>query len=207
MFAYLTEERLEEIGRDFLRKLGLENQACPDVMTIITKIKHADPNFKYRRVSDKDMPDTEGEWESQNHELRIRESVFVGMQRGDPHCRFVVFHELSHYALGHEGLRNRIADPKVREYSAARVKHEEAEANRLAAILMAPEHLVQEGASVDEIASTFNLNPTTAILRKDEVDRTRRRRRGELRPLPASIKEFLRQAREQGYPVQTNLDE
>jgi Zn-dependent peptidase ImmA (M78 family) len=118
----------------------------------------------------------------------------------------VVSHELSHYALGHKGSRNR-KDISLRDLSSSQVKHEESEANRLAVILLAPEHLIPEDASADEIASMFSLNMTAAILRKDEVDRIRRRRRGELRPLPASIKEMLRNARDEGFPIQTQLDD
>jgi uncharacterized protein DUF955 len=207
MAVYRTDEQLEEIGRNFLRRLGIEYQVRPDAMTIITKLKHIEPNFKYRRIPDKDMPDAEAEWDSGASEVGMRESVFVGMQRGDAHHRFVVFHELSHYALGHKGTRNRISDPQLRKMSAAQVKHEESEATRLAVILMAPEYLVPENASAEEMASMFAMSLPAAILRKEEVDRIRRRRRGELRPLPASIKEMLRNARDKGFPIQTQLDD
>jgi Zn-dependent peptidase ImmA (M78 family) len=176
-------------------------------MTVIAKLKHVVPGFNYRRVPDRDMPDAEAEWNSDAREIAIRESIFVGMQRGDPHSSFVVFHELSHYCLGHKGTRNRIAKPQVRRMSAPLVRHEETEASRLAVILMAPEHLVPENSSAEELALMFGLSLTAAILRKEEVDRIRRRRRGELRPLPASVKEMLRNARDKGFPIQTQLDD
>jgi Zn-dependent peptidase ImmA (M78 family) len=177
------------------------------VMTVINKLKHVEAAFNYRRVPDKDMPDAEAEWNSEAIEIAMRESVFTGMQHGDTHPRFVVFHELSHYALGHKGTRNRISSSQVRQYSAAQVKHEETEASRLAVIIMAPEYLVPENATAEDIASRFGMSLTAAILRKEEVDRIRRRRRGELRPLPASVKESLRNARDQGFPIQTQLDD
>ena len=207
MAVYRTDEQLEEIGRNFLRRLGIEYQVRPDVMTIITKLKHVELDFKYRRIPDKETPDAEAEWNSEASEIAMRESVFTGMQRGDVHPRFVVFHELSHYALGHKGTRNRISNSQVRRFSAAQVKHEESEASRLAVIVMAPEYLVPENASAEDIASRFGMSLTAAILRKEEVDRIRRRRRGELRPLPASVKELLRNARDKGFPIQTQLDD
>jgi hypothetical protein len=97
--------------------------------------------------------------------------------------------------------------PALRNLSSSQVKHEESEANRLAVILLAPEHLIPENASVEEIASMFSLNMTAAILRKEEVDRIRRRKRGELRPLPESIKEMLREAKRRGLPIQTQIDD
>jgi hypothetical protein len=95
----------------------------------------------------------------------------------------------------------------VRQMSAPQVKHEESEASRLAVIIMAPEHLVPENTSAEELAAMFGLSLTAAILRKEEVDRVRRRRRGELRPLPASVKEMLRNARDRGFPIHTQLDD
>ncbi|QIG91833.1 ImmA/IrrE family metallo-endopeptidase [Bradyrhizobium sp. 6(2017)] len=206
-FVYKTDETLEAIGREFLARLGLDGQPNPDVMTIFAKVKHGNHKFNYRRVPDKEMPDSEGDWNSDKSELRMRESIFVGMNRGDTHSRFVVFHELSHYVLGHQGFRNRIVDSKVRQYSAAHVKHEEAEASRLAVILMAPEHLIPDAATAEEIAARFGMSLPAAIMRKDEVDRVRRRRKGELRPLPQWTKEFLRKARDSGIPIQTKLDD
>lgn len=207
MAIYRTDEQLEEIGRNFLRRIGLDNQVGLDAMTVINKLKRVDGKFNYRRVPDKQMPDAEAEWNSEECEVAMRESIFTGMQHGDAHPRFVVFHEISHYALGHKGTRNRVASSQTRQYSAANVKHEETEATRLAAIIMAPEHLVPEGAIAENIASKFGMNLTAAILRKEEVDRIRRRRRGELRPLPASVKELLRNARDSGFPIQTQLDD
>lgn len=206
MAIYRTDEQMEELGRAFLRSLGLEYQVGVDAMTVINKIKRSNDKFNYRRVPDNQMRDAEARWNSDLQEVSMRESVFTGMQHGDAHPRFVVFHELSHYALGHKGTRNRGAE-KVRDYSAGEIKHEETEATRLAVILMASEHLVPENATAEEISEKFGLSLTASILRKEEVDRIRRRRRGELRPLPESIKEFLRNARTQGIDIQTKLDD
>ncbi len=207
MPTYRTDEQLEEIGRNFLRNLGLEDQVRPDMMTVIMKLKHVVPNFNYRRVPDAKMVRAEAEWSSEDFELSMRESVFVGMQRGDVRCRFAVSHELSHYALGHKGYRNRKTQDFQKDLSSPSVKHEETEANRLAAIILAPEHLIPEGATADEISLTFGLSLAAAHIRKDEIDRIRRRRRGELRPLPASVVEFLKEAKRKGLNIQTKLDE
>jgi Zn-dependent peptidase ImmA (M78 family) len=206
MPTYRTDEQLEEFGRDFLRQLGLEYRPRPDPMTVIMKLKHATDGFGYRRVPDKDMPQAEAQWDSEKNVINMRESIFVGMQRGESHPCFVVFHEISHLALGHEGTRNRLADPALRQISGLQIKHEESEANRLAVILMAPEHLIPEDASAEEISSTFGLSITAAVIRTEEVDRIRRRRRGELRPLPDSVREILLEAKRQGMNIRTKLD-
>ena len=207
MFDYRTDESLEEIGRKFLRQLGIENLVRPDLMTVINKLKHAVPDFGYRRVPDAQLPDAEAQWYSEDCELSMRESVFVAMQRGDSRARFTIAHELSHFVLGHKGYLNRATSQLSKDMTGPLVKHQESEANRLAPIILAPEYLVPEGATVEDIEKMFGLSATAAALRKEEVERIRRRRRGELRPIPESIKELLREAKRQGHPVQTPLDD
>lgn len=207
MFAYRTDESLEQLGRDFRTMLGIEYANYPDLLTVITKIKRINPAFNYKRVPDDCMPDAEASWDSDECVLSMRESIFVGIQRGETRSRFTVAHELAHYILGHQGHRNRSTNKLHKEISAPLVKHQESEANRLASIILAPEYLIQDGATADEIQRQHGLSSTSALLRKDEVDRIRRRRRGELRPLPQSIKEFLKNAKNEGLPIRTNLDD
>jgi Zn-dependent peptidase ImmA (M78 family) len=207
VFDYKTDETLEELGRGFLRKIGLEHALRPDMLTIIMKIKNIDSRFNYRRVPDDKLPNAEAHWFSDEHELTMRESVFVGIQRDEARPRFTVAHEISHYALGHKGFLNRSTNQMHKDISSSLVKHQESEANRLAPIILAPEHLVPEGATASDIENTFGLSITASLLRTEEVDRIRRRRRGELRPLPESVREILLQARREGMNIRTNLDD
>jgi len=207
VFDYKTDEKLEEIGRAFLRKLGLEDVVRPDMLTMIMKIKHIDSRFNYRRVTDKQLPNAEAHWFSDDHELTMRESIFVGIQRDESRSRFTVAHEISHYALGHKGFLNRSTNKMHKEFSSKLVKHQESEANRLAPILLSPEHLIPEGATEDDLQNIFGLSIAASVIRKEEVDRIRRRRRGELRPIPESVREMLLQARREGMNIRTNLDD
>ena len=202
-----TDEDLEAVARNFLRKIGLEYQIRPDMMTIISKLKHVVPSFSYRRMPDEEMPDAEARWSSENFELCMRESVFVGMQRGEPRARMTVAHELSHYLLEHKGDLNRSVVKSSAELSVQRIINQESEARRLAPIILAPEYLVPEGATVEEIVSKFGLSQQAAAIRKDEIEAIRRRRRGEPRPLPQSIVDYLKEAKRRGYPIRTDLGE
>lgn len=206
MFVYRSDEDLEAEARLFRRELGLEHVIQPDMLTLIMKVKHIDQRFNYRRVPDSEMPDVEARWCSDDHELEMRESVFVGIQRGAARPRFTVAHELSHYRLGHRGILNRSTNQLHKDISPALVKHQESEANRFAPMILAPEYLVPEAATAEMIAEMFRLSISSSVLRKEEVERVRRRRRGELRPLPESIAEFLREAKQRGHNIQTKLD-
>jgi Zn-dependent peptidase ImmA (M78 family) len=202
-----TDEGLEDIARGFLKRIGLENQARPDLMTVITKVKHINPAFNYARIPDHEMTDVEAQWDSEKFVLRMRESVFVGMQRGEPRACMTVWHELSHMILKHEGILNRRAVRSGAEVAVARIRIQESEARRLAAVLMAPEHLASDEVTVDGLREMFGLSDEAAIYRKEEIEAVRRRRRGEKRPLPQSVVDFLREAQRRGHPIQTKLDE
>lgn len=204
---YKTDEDLETVARTFLRKIGLEYQVKPDMMTIISKLKHVDRNFGYRRVPDVEMPDAEACWYSEDTEISMRESIFVAMQRGEARARMTVAHELSHYLLKHEGHLNRSPVKSAVEVSVRRIVHQESEARRLAPRILAPEHLVPEGATVEAFMTMFGLSHEAAVIRKDEVEALRRRMRGEKRPLPQSIIDYLKEAKRRGHPVRTELSE
>lgn len=205
--SFKTDEELEERGRKFLRRIGMENVVRPDLMTILAKIKHLDRGFNYRRIPNGEMPDAEAQWDSDRCVIRIREGVFVGMQRGTPRDRMSVAHELSHYVAGHQGLLNRSTKKSISEVAVARIRRQESEARRLAAILLAPEHLVPEEATADEIAMMFGLSAEASTYRKEEVDRVRRRRRGTRRDLPPDVLDYLTEAKRRGHTIHTPLDE
>lgn len=196
-----TDEDLEEIAKGFRKQLGLEHQVRPDMLTVITKIKQLAPPFNYCRVPDEKMPDAEAQWDSEKYTVRMRESVFVGIQRGEARARWAVAHELSHFVLKHEGLLNRSVQKTISERTVARVRFQEAEARRLAAIILAPEYLVPNPATVEELISGFGLSNEAAIYRRDEIDQVRRRRAGIARGVPTSIADFLREQKRRGYPV------
>jgi hypothetical protein len=195
---FKTDEDLEHVARNFLKRIGLEYQVSPDMMTVISKLKHVVPSFNYQRVPDADMPNAEAQWLSDDFILKMRESVFVEMQRGQARARMTVAHELSHYLLKHKGLLNRSTQKTMSEIAVPLVRRQESEARRLGPIILAPEYLVSEGATAEEIVNMFGLSPEAASYRKEEVDAVRRRARGQNRPLPASIANYLEESKRRG---------
>ena len=141
MALHKTDEQLEQWVRDYLGRIGLEHQIRPDLMTVLVETKHIDKRFNYSRVPDHELPAAEAQWDSTEMCVRMRESVFVGMQRNEPRARMTVAHELAHYVLGHKGILNRKPGILMRDISIASVRREELEAKRAAAIILAPEYL------------------------------------------------------------------
>jgi len=207
MAGYKTDEDLEDRVRVFEKGLGLEHQVRPDLMTIIAKIKHKNPAFQYARAPDHELPDAEAQWDSEKYVLRMRESVFVGMQRGENRARMSVAHELSHYILRHDGLLNRALGAKTSEMVGRKLKYRESEARRTGPIILAPEHLIPEDATGADIANTFGLSLEAATYRQGEVEGIRRRRKGEKRKLPDNVVELLRDWKREGRHITTELDD
>jgi hypothetical protein len=58
----------------------------------------------------------------------------------------------------------------------------------------------------EELADRFDISLSSAKIRVQELDRIRRRKMGIKRPLPASVKAFLEDAKRAGYRV-TSLDD
>lgn len=207
MALHKTDEQLEQWVRDYLRRIGLGHQIRPDLMTVLVKTKHIDKRFNYSRVPDHELPAAEAEWDSTKMCVRMRESVFVGMQRNEPRARMTVAHELAHYVLGHKGILNRKPGIRMRDISIASLRQEESEAKRTAAIILAPEYLIPKETTPEEIAAKFGLSAEAALYRFEEIERIRRRREGLHRPLPQSIIDYLREAKRRGHQVRTDVDE
>jgi hypothetical protein len=100
--------------------------------------------------------------------------------------------------LKHKGLLNRSTQKTMSEIAVPLVRRQESEARRLGPIILAPEYLVSEGATAEEIVNMFGLSPEAASYRKEEVDAVRRRARGQNRPLPASIANYLEESKRRG---------
>jgi hypothetical protein len=200
---YLELEQVEKVARQFRVMLGVDGLAYLDMMTVIVKLKHQGLIKDYRRVPDDEMPEDEAAFDPFERILLIRESTFCAMNRGDPHTRFTIAHELGHIALGHKNTRHRNVSGRVIEKIAPSIKRDEAQANMFAGAFLVPSHLVEAPleASNEELVARFGLSASAAEVRKPELERIYRRKHGIKRPLPPSITELLRDAKRKGRNV------
>lgn len=206
MSVSITDEEMEARAKALRRSLGLEDVPIMDMMTVLCKLKHIYRGFNYSRVVDHEMPHEEAQWDAFGQVIRMRESVFCGMQRGESRARMTVAHEIAHLYLKHEGIRNRSITKSISEITVSQVKKEEHEAKRFAAVFLAPSHLIDDIMTPEDIARKFNISLSSAILRRDEVDKLNRRRAGINRELPPVVIDYLREARRRGYKPMTDID-
>jgi hypothetical protein len=74
---YLEDEDIEQRAWDLRRTLGVDDQAQPDMMTLIVKMKNLNLIENYQRVPNTEMPDDEAAFDADERILVIRESVFL----------------------------------------------------------------------------------------------------------------------------------
>lgn len=152
------------------------------------------------------MPNIYAQWDAGAKILRIRDDVYISMQSHETRSRFTFFHEVQHILFNHQGIRNRMPDVKIDDLASRQAKQAESEANRATSVFMAPRYLVGSDTSTDAIMRRFGLGRTAANFRKEEIDKFDRISRGELRELPDNVRQYLLDARDRGYKIQTKLD-
>jgi hypothetical protein len=170
------------------------------MLSVLSKARQLFRGFSYRRVPDNELPEDK-EAVHEAGELRIADRTFCALERGEPRARFTAAHELGHFVLQHPEVRFRGRQLRAYETAHRRVRIDESEANEFAALFLAPDNLIRETDTVSDLVSRFGLSSRAAEIRKAQIDADARRRRGELRPLPAKVIDFLTHQQKQGYRV------
>jgi Zn-dependent peptidase ImmA (M78 family) len=164
------------------------------------------PGFGYRLVPDDALHGARGMYDPETELMDIPNNVFSGMQNGIPHFRFSVAHEIAHAVLRHEGVRFRQAERKVFEKAKPSIWRDEREAERFAAILLAPIHLAENCKTAEELQKKFGLSRKASEIRIKEIEAHIRRKHNELKPLTSKVVDFLRYADSKGYRVSKKID-
>jgi hypothetical protein len=204
------ELRIESLADSTRERWGLRDQKCPDVITMLFKLKHERKIVGYELVADIALPDDEAEYNPLKGLLRLRHSVFQSANDlyGRPakaRARFTLAHEFGHIILNHTRIRHRnISDRKI-ERIVTQTRIDEAEANRFAGALLIPRHLVDasKAISAEELAIDFQVSESAARVRADELQRMRRRSTGIKRELPQEVREFLLEAKKRGAEIKS----
>jgi len=203
--SFYSEEDYEQIATTVRVAVDLDHRVKLDVVEFIRRLKHHGYISDYVRVPDATLPDAEAKYIGQDRKIFVRESVFQRAERSDVHCRFSIVHECSHAIFEHQferkrSLLGRSAAPEMRVPS---VRREEVQADKLAAVLLAPFHRVDFSLQItaEQLEKRFGLSRPAARLRLEEMARIFRRRHQLLRPLPTGVIDFLAARRAEGHSV------
>jgi hypothetical protein len=207
------EERLERAAESLRTRWGIHDQACPDVITMIFKLKYEGLITGYALVPDADLPEDEAEYDPHKRLLRIRESTFHAAndlygRSTKNRARFTVAHEVGHIILGHERIRHRNISERKIERIVIQTRIDETEANRFASALLMPRHLVDltSNPTIQELARKFQVSEAAAKIRLEELLRLRRREQRNKRPSPDVVRQFLLEAKSRGMKI-VSLDD
>lgn len=199
MASSRTIEILKSIVVRFREMLGIIDVEYIDLEAVLEIMVRLFPGFSYRCVPDDELHGAKGMYNSETDTMEIPNNVFLGMKNRIPHFRFSVAHEIAHAVLRHEGVRFRHAERKAYEKANSNVWRDEREAEKFAAIFLAPTHLAKKCKTVEELQRTFGLSSDASEIRMKEIEANIRRTNGEVPPLPPKVIDFLRYAESKGY--------
>ena len=194
-----TSQEIECIADELRKRLRIETVHCPDLFTVINRMKEIFPSFRAIRVPDYELPDADACADGATGTIKVRDSVCRDLAWNNPRARMTIAHEIAHLALGHSGRRFR----KHRRNQASNTMEnwEEWEARRFAAAFLVPRHLATHCETVEEIQRRFGISREAAKLRAIEIEADVRKEKGIERPLPPGVADFLAEAKKKGYQV------
>ncbi len=188
------DEKIEDNVLQFRRSIGIDDgQVFIDAPTLVYKVRHFFPDVQYSLVQEHELPPPGGQWHAEKRLFIFRQSVFEAANKlnSNPRARWTVAHEVSHFANGDEGVRNRSSKSSLEKAISPKVRRIESRTDRFTAALLAPLHLIELEEPISSIALRFGLSEEAAKIRFEEAARAYRRRHGLTRPLPASIQNLL----------------
>lgn len=205
------DEEFEEVARATRRKLGMEHQLRPDMVTVLFKLQQLGMIARYQRVSANEMPDDLGSFDPDSRIMRLRESTFVAANEvvyQNPErsrARFTIAHELGHVVFGHKKTRHRNISGRSIEKIAPSIIRDESDADRFAAAFLAPLYLAGNPLLMhaSQLADRFGLSKKMAAIRLEELQRLHRRAHNIPRPLPKGIVAFLENAKKGGAQIKS----
>jgi len=206
------DNELEKLAWQLRGELGLANVYRLDGMTLLTRLKATFKGFNYRRVHDGSLGSAEAQYDSAERCISITESTLGSLSDFEvDHSRgaralFTLAHEVSHFVLKHDGRLNRAFERAAYEKASAKYRALETDADSFAACLLAPMRLIDPLWPVETIQRKFGISRRAAEIRLGEKQREQRFLEGKKRPLPAGVREFLREMKQKGYDIQADLD-
>ncbi|RUX29173.1 ImmA/IrrE family metallo-endopeptidase [Mesorhizobium sp. M7A.F.Ca.US.011.01.1.1] len=200
----LTAEVIEEQASLVRRKLNIENVPAFDMYCVLEKLQQMAKKFSFRCALEDELGDNEATMNDETGTLVVQENVLDDVKAGRTRARFTIAHELGHYFLGHEGHRRR--NPKG-VYAGSTEWAEESEANIFASYLLVPTKLAWDEKSPEEISDRFQVSLRAAEIAFERVQAARRKAMGQKRRLPDSVIDFLKEAREKGYRVKSDISD
>jgi hypothetical protein len=171
--------------------LGVPDQWAPNIVDLLESVlPKFIPDFALVVLSNHEMGDAEAYTEFDPPQIAVRASVYSGAREGDGRSRWTLAHELGHLVMHAGFAKNRLAvsntiiasQPRLKAFQSA-----EWQADKFAAYFLAPEHVVRQFSTPEELRESCLLSARSAQICFDEVGH----RRG-ARNMPDCVQRLIR---------------
>ncbi|MDR0919008.1 MAG: ImmA/IrrE family metallo-endopeptidase [Oscillospiraceae bacterium] len=162
----LSRKTLSAMALAFRKLLGLnEQQPFPCIPLLEKILPLLDSDYNFEVVSKEEFGELkEADTDALNHQIRIREDVYIGAVKDSGRDRFTITHEIAHYILFYfYGIKFNLCTeetiiPKFRDI--------EWQAYALAGELLVPAQAIK-GLHISEVINRYKVSNSCANVAKD----------------------------------------
>jgi len=202
-----SEAEIRKLATRVRRELGVPNCASPDLVSVIKRLPNIIPGFELVKLPEEEMNGADAAADCEDNKLFVSHKVWFALESGQPRARMTMAHEIGHFVAGHTETKFRMRGVNYSERSNFLTGIEEREAKEFAPHFLAPLELSNACTNVTELADRFQLSNEAAEIHWRRIERARRQSLGNKRPLPDSVIDFLKAAREKGTIIRTPIDD
>lgn len=148
-------EAIESLARILRKCLEIHDRSAPNVLYVFEQLKKIFPRLKLRIVPDSSLKKP-ARSAPRNWTIRIRQSVYEALLRGQWLARWTLCHEIAHVLRAHPGK------PFREEIGEKRRAWKEREANVFTRRFLIPPHLSAKYTKTEEISHVFQVSSEAA---------------------------------------------
>jgi Zn-dependent peptidase ImmA (M78 family) len=144
-------ESIESLARLLRKILEIHDQAAPNVLLAFEQLRKIFPRLRLRTVPDFSLQKPARSHPA-NWTIRIRQSVYEALLRGQGLARWTLCHEIAHILRAHPGK------PFREEIGKRRKNWKEREANVFVRQFLIPPHLAATCRTVEDVSRLFQVS-------------------------------------------------
>jgi Zn-dependent peptidase ImmA (M78 family) len=158
-------DNIEDLADAIRKMFGLEDETYFPIVAFVEKaLPLLVEGLEFDVIEASEMSNRMGAVNPVTRQFYLREDVYDAAVAGQPRHRFTLAHESGH-AIMHVGTLNRMS-PSAKPIT---FRDPEWQANKFAAALLMPRHLVKKRKSIDEIMQRFGVSREAAELRNTSM--------------------------------------
>lgn len=207
---FRTDEDYEKHSQQLRSELGVTDRYCVDTLYCAQRLKEIGRIADFQVVPDQAMPLDNAKYDGANRILVLPWRTFYALDTAGNtskaerrHQRFTLAHEFAHVIQHSPGDRYRGPSGALAERLVTTIRVDEVQANRFASAFLMPSALADTTYTPERLSELFDVNIRVAAIRKEQLERLRRRANDQPRALPPGVFDFLRNARKQGFDVKS----